>query len=80
VFSVNDTGFNLLFVAGLFIGAVVLPPSGVSAVAMVGTGVGYGLVALGYGLAHRSISRRGGRTPRPSQEPAGTSTQQPVAG
>lgn len=53
VFSVNDTGFNLLYVAGLLVGAAVLPPTGVSTAVMVCAGLGYLVVALGYGLASR---------------------------
>jgi MFS family permease len=73
VFSVNDTGYNLLFVVGLLIGAVVLPPSGVSVIALVGAGLGYGMVALGYALAERRISRRRDRTPPQSRQPAPSS-------
>jgi hypothetical protein len=73
VFSVNDTGFNLLFVVGLLIGAVVLPPSGVSVIALVGAGVGYGMVAFGYALAERRISRGRDRTPPQAREPAPSS-------
>jgi MFS family permease len=65
VFSVNDTGFNLLFVLGLLIGALVLPPSGVSAVALLGAGLGYGLVAVGYGATNRRITQRPPATPTP---------------
>jgi MFS family permease len=57
VFSINDTGFNLFFVAGLLIGTVILPDNGVSVAAILGTGVGYGLIALGYGAASRRIAR-----------------------
>jgi hypothetical protein len=63
VFSVNDTGFNLLFVTGLLLGALLLPPTGASVLAMLGTGAGYGLVALGYGAAVRRISRQALRVP-----------------
>jgi MFS family permease len=55
VFSVNDTGFNLLYVTGLLIGAAVLPPSGVSAAVMVFAGLGYLVVAMGYAFASRRI-------------------------
>jgi MFS family permease len=58
VFSVNDTGFNLFFVLGLLIGALVLPPSGISVIAMLGAGLGYAAVALVYGGASRRIARR----------------------
>jgi len=70
VFSVNDTGFNLFFVLGLLVGALVLPPSGVSAVALLGAGLGYGLVAAAYGVANRRIAQRPSATPTP--EPVST--------
>jgi hypothetical protein len=69
VFSVNDTGFNLFFVAGLLIAAWVLPATGVSVAAMLGAGVVYGLVALGYGAASARIDRRS-RAVQSQQEPA----------
>ena len=68
VFSVNDTGFNLFFVLGLLVGALVLPPDGVSAVALLGAGLGYGLVAIGYGVANRRIAQRP-PTATPTPEP-----------
>ncbi len=71
VFSVNDTGFNLFFVLGLLAGALVLPPTGASVIGMLGAGVGYGLVAFGYGVASR---RRVRRTPSAPGPPAPAST------
>lgn len=71
VFSVNDTGFNLFFVLGLLIGAMVLPANGVSILVLLGAGLGYALVALAYTAASRSIARRRGSAPRP--EPISTS-------
>jgi MFS family permease len=53
VFSVNDTGFSLMYVVGLLIGALVLPASGVSVATMIAAGLGYALIALGYGWANR---------------------------
>ena len=67
VFSVNDTGFNLFFVLGLFVGATMLPTSGVSVVALLGTGLGYGLVALAYGARSRHLSHHA-----PAPEPVST--------
>ena len=46
VFSVNDTAFNLLFVAGLVFGAIVLPEDGHAPLVMVGVGAGYAVVAV----------------------------------
>jgi len=58
VFSINDTGFNLMFVLGLLVGSLVLPVSGVSPATMVGIGVGYALVAIGFGLVNRRLTHR----------------------
>jgi len=55
VFSVNDTGFNFMFVVGLFVGALVTPADGQAPVVMLGTGVGYAVLALWFGLRHRRI-------------------------
>lgn len=46
VFSINDTGFNLLFVVGLMVGAMILPADGHAPGIMLGVGVGYAIVAL----------------------------------
>jgi hypothetical protein len=46
VFSVNDTTFNLLFVAGLVVGAIVLPADGHAPGIMLTVGVGYAIVAI----------------------------------
>jgi hypothetical protein len=48
VFSVNDTAFNLAFVAGLFVGALTLPETGHSAIALLGVGGGYAALASWY--------------------------------
>jgi MFS family permease len=48
VFSINDTMFNLCFVVGLFIGALVLPPNGHSPTVLLAVAVGYALVACWY--------------------------------
>ena len=48
VFSVYDTLFNVTFVVALLVGAVLLPPSGISYPVLVGVGVGYLLAAGGY--------------------------------
>jgi MFS family permease len=46
VFSVNDTAFNLLFVVGLMVGAIVLPANGHAPEVMLTVGVGYAIVAV----------------------------------
>jgi hypothetical protein len=54
VFSVYDTLFNVTFVVALLVGAVTLPPSGISYGMLVAVGLGYVLTAVAY---HR-ITRR----------------------
>jgi MFS family permease len=70
VFSVNDTGFNLLFVIGLLIGSAVLPTSGVSVLVLLGAAAGYGLVAAAYATASRRIARRIPPVPVPPEPEA----------
>lgn len=48
VFSVNDTVFNLLFVAGVYAGAVLLPADGRSPIAVALVGVAYAVLAGWY--------------------------------
>ncbi|GAA1769691.1 MFS transporter [Luedemannella helvata] len=48
VFSVNDTLYNLAFVAGLFVAALALPATGHSVVALVAVGAGYATLACWY--------------------------------
>lgn len=50
VFSVNDTAFNIMFVVGLLVGAMVLPENGHSPAVMTTVGVGYAIVAFWYGM------------------------------
>lgn len=57
VFSVNDTGFNLMFVGGLYVGAVVMPADGYSPVTLVMVGVGYAALAVWFGLTSARIAR-----------------------
>ncbi len=49
VFSVNDTAYNLFFVGGLFVGALLLPAAGHSAGALITVAVAYAAVAAWYG-------------------------------
>ncbi len=58
VFSLNDSGYNLPYVAGLFVGAYVLPDSGRSAVTVASIALGYLLLAAGYALASRRAAGR----------------------
>jgi len=48
VFSVYDTLFNVTFVVALLLGALVLPPSGISYPVLIAVGIGYQLAAFGY--------------------------------
>jgi MFS family permease len=50
VFSTNDTAFNLCFVAGLFVAALVLPPDGRSPAVLLAVAFGYTLVACWYAV------------------------------
>lgn len=58
VFSVNDTAINLLFVAGLFVGALLLPLDGHSPSVLVVLGVAYALLAMWFALATPSLRRQ----------------------
>ena len=51
VFSVNDTAINLMYVAGLTVGALILPIDGHSPAVMVLAGIGYALLTLWYVMA-----------------------------
>ena len=53
VFSLYDTLFNATFVVALLVGAVTVPASGISYLAMTAVGVGYLLAAVAYGRATR---------------------------
>ena len=53
VFSVYDTLFNVTFVVALLVGAVVLPPSGVSYPLLAAVGAGYVAAAVGYARVTR---------------------------
>lgn len=57
VFSINDTAFNIMLVAGMYIGALTLPYNGRSAAVL-------GFVALGYLLAAAGYAVLGGRWAR----------------
>jgi Major Facilitator Superfamily len=50
VFSVNDTAYNLLFVAGVFVGARVLPVTGRAPRIIVLIGLAYAATAFWYGM------------------------------
>ncbi|GAA4210723.1 MFS transporter [Actinocatenispora rupis] len=64
VFSVNDTTYNVCYVLGLFVAALVLPADGHSLVMVFVIGLGYAAVGLGYrvlsgALAHRDPATTG---------------------
>jgi hypothetical protein len=48
VFSLNDTLFNLCFVAGMYVAALTLPDDGRSPLALVIVAGGYFVIAGGY--------------------------------
>jgi hypothetical protein len=62
VFSVYDALFNVALVAGLFVGALTLPPDGRSPVVLVGIAVGYALTAAAYGRACLLLTRHSNPT------------------
>ncbi|WP_100445213.1 MFS transporter [Glycomyces xiaoerkulensis] len=53
VFSVNDTIYNVGYLAGLFAAAVVVPPDGYAPGALVGVAVSYGLICVAYAYLAR---------------------------
>jgi hypothetical protein len=53
VFSLNDTVYNLLFVAGIFAGARLMPATGRAPVVVLLLGVGYALAALWFAVVSR---------------------------
>ncbi len=56
IFSINDTGFNLMFVFGLYVGATVMPPTGYSPWTVIATGVAYALLAVWFGMTSAKIA------------------------
>ncbi len=60
VFSVNDTVYNLLFVAGVFVGAHVLPTTGHAPRVVLLVGVAYGLVTLWYAMVSPRVGAGAG--------------------
>jgi small-conductance mechanosensitive channel len=75
VFSVNDTLFNVCFVAGLFIAARTLPADGHSWTALVSVVAGYVVLATWYGVA---AGRLGGR-PAVAEDDVATSAPTPLS-
>jgi hypothetical protein len=59
VFSVYDTLFNVLFVAALLVGAVLLPASGISVGMLIAVAVLYLLAALFYWSRSRAETGAG---------------------
>jgi hypothetical protein len=79
VFSVNDTAINLTFVAGLFLGALTLPPDGHSAATLILLGVGFAGLALWFALSspHPVGSRTAGTGTTTGPDTAAPSTAAP---
>jgi len=66
VFSLNDTAYNLCYVAGLFAGALAVPADGYSPPTVVAIGIGYGLAALGFWRLTGHSRRYADRDPLPA--------------
>jgi predicted MFS family arabinose efflux permease len=60
VFSINDTAFNLMLVAGMYVGALTLPENGRSAAVLSVVAAGYVLAAAGYAALGGRWARREG--------------------
>ncbi|MEV4507815.1 MFS transporter [Dactylosporangium sp. NPDC049525] len=60
VFSINDTAFNIMLVAGMYIGALTLPYTGRSAAVLSVVALGYVLAAAAYGVLGGRWARRVG--------------------
>ena len=60
VFSINDTAFNIMLVAGIYIGALTLPYTGKSALVLSIVAVGYVLAAVAYAVLGGRWARRVG--------------------
>jgi MFS family permease len=58
VFSLYDTAFNLSFVAGSFVAALVLPTNGKSLAVLAAMSAGYLVIAATYGVAERPRAGR----------------------
>ncbi|MEU6860268.1 MFS transporter [Glycomyces sp. NPDC046736] len=54
VFSVNDTVYNVGYLAGLFAAAIVVPKDGYTPGTLIGVAVAYALVCLGYAYLARA--------------------------
>jgi MFS family permease len=68
VFSFYDVVFNVAFVAAAGAAVLVLPENGYSRAVIGGLAVLYAAIALGYGLARRSESRRLGQSSTGEQD------------
>jgi MFS family permease len=74
VFSINDTAFNLMFVVGLIIGAVLLPADGHSPAVMATIGLGYAITAIWYGMVAARLPVETTRAAAISADPAAAPT------
>lgn len=75
VFAVNDTTFNLAYVAGMFTAALTVPADGHSPVAVGVIAAGYALLAAGYTVAAgRWVRRAGDDIATPPAVPVVTAT------
>jgi MFS family permease len=72
VFSLYDTLFNVALVAGLFAGALTLPPDGRSDAVLAAIAAGYALIGAGYGWAAARWYRNGDLPSVGRPQPAGS--------
>ncbi|WP_168801616.1 MFS transporter [Glycomyces buryatensis] len=76
VFSVNDTVYNVGYLAGLFAAALVVPADGYAPGTLLGVAVSYGLVCVGYAYLARDAAPYDSESWSPAATEARPSTSQ----
>jgi predicted MFS family arabinose efflux permease len=76
VFSVNDTVYNIGYLAGLFAAALVVPEDGYAPGTLVGVAFSYGLICVGYAYLARDEAPYDAQTWSPATTEARPSTSQ----
>jgi predicted MFS family arabinose efflux permease len=74
VFSVNDTVYNVGYLAGLFAAALVVPKDGYAPGTLVGVALAYGLICVGYAYLARDEAPYDAQTWSPAATEARPST------
>jgi MFS family permease len=74
VFSVNDTVYNVGYLAGLFAAAFVVPENGYAPGTLVGVALAYGLICVGYAYLARDEAPYDAQTWSPATTEARPST------